>query len=768
MLLLLVGAVLLGSTTAANSGARYAATDLARRRAPGPLAVDGGVGDHDRRGRRPQPDRTRRGRSPRWLGHPGADRTVRARRLGDAAPPRSWSASCCGPTRCCVAREVAGASPGEPRPARPGAARGRGGAASARCWRTPSPGWPAAHAVMVGVMVMTPLHMEHGGAELRVIGIVISVHVLGMFAFSPLVGMLADRIGPGARPGRGRGPAAGVAGAVRLRARGQLVADLRRAVPARAGLVVRDRRRLDADRRPRAARRPHRRPGRRRPGDGPDRRRGGWLAGLVVGPGATRRSRLRDRPGRAGRDRRRSARAPTDACGRLSRMSAHRGHRRHRRHRLLLVPRRPRGARRRDAVRRAVGAGRGRHRRRPAGGVPAPARPAPRVPAAPDQLPRQPLGAAVARRPPGARAVRGRRPAATTVAPGRRRGARPARRPHRRRIPSYVETGAVHLPFADPYCPRLVRGGGRRPTRTSRPAGPMVVIEGPRFSTRAESQQYAAQGWTLINMTGPPEAALAREHAAVLRRDRAGHRHGRRRRGAAPGSARRRSSRCSGRTSSGSRGLLTAAIAALPDPDGCTCSTWADGLETQPTTCPDRCLAESSRDRTRVRLDFLHRYDAGRGSSTAVDGADQALSVARSSVADVPDTTTTEKEAAHGWRRPREGAGRRPRQHREAVRQGLGHAPRRRDPRPARGDPDRVDRPRHRARPRRPAARPGRGDLRAGVLRQDDGRPARGGQRPARRRHRGVHRRRARARPRLRQGPRRRHRRAAGLPARLR
>jgi MFS family permease len=44
-------------------------------------------------------------------------------------------------------------------------------------------------------MVMTPLHMEHGGAELRVIGIVISVHVLGMFAFSPLVGMLADRVG---------------------------------------------------------------------------------------------------------------------------------------------------------------------------------------------------------------------------------------------------------------------------------------------------------------------------------------------------------------------------------------------------------------------------------------------------------------------------------------------------------------------------------------------------------------------------------------------
>ena len=58
-------------------------------------------------------------------------------------------------------------------------------------------------------MVMTPLHMEHGGAELRVIGIVISVHVLGMFAFSPLVGMLADRVG--------RPPVLAAGGAILLR-----------------------------------------------------------------------------------------------------------------------------------------------------------------------------------------------------------------------------------------------------------------------------------------------------------------------------------------------------------------------------------------------------------------------------------------------------------------------------------------------------------------------------------------------------------------------
>ena len=51
------------------------------------------------------------------------------------------------------------------------------------------------HVVMVSVMVMTPIHMKHGHAELEVIGFVISVHILGMFALSPLVGMAVDRWG---------------------------------------------------------------------------------------------------------------------------------------------------------------------------------------------------------------------------------------------------------------------------------------------------------------------------------------------------------------------------------------------------------------------------------------------------------------------------------------------------------------------------------------------------------------------------------------------
>ena len=51
------------------------------------------------------------------------------------------------------------------------------------------------HLAMVSVMVMTPVHMAMVDVTLTVIGLVISVHVLGMYAFSPLVGALSDRIG---------------------------------------------------------------------------------------------------------------------------------------------------------------------------------------------------------------------------------------------------------------------------------------------------------------------------------------------------------------------------------------------------------------------------------------------------------------------------------------------------------------------------------------------------------------------------------------------
>src|SRR6478609_5018500 len=74
------------------------------------------------------------------------------------------------------------------------------GPAMARAWRIGGArialvSMCAAHAVMVGVMTMTPVHMDHHGASITVVGLTISIHVLGMFAFSPLVGIGADRFG---------------------------------------------------------------------------------------------------------------------------------------------------------------------------------------------------------------------------------------------------------------------------------------------------------------------------------------------------------------------------------------------------------------------------------------------------------------------------------------------------------------------------------------------------------------------------------------------
>ena len=51
------------------------------------------------------------------------------------------------------------------------------------------------HLAMVSIMVMTPVHMAHSDATLRIIGLVISVHVLGMYAFSPIVGSISDKFG---------------------------------------------------------------------------------------------------------------------------------------------------------------------------------------------------------------------------------------------------------------------------------------------------------------------------------------------------------------------------------------------------------------------------------------------------------------------------------------------------------------------------------------------------------------------------------------------
>jgi 5'-methylthioadenosine phosphorylase len=81
---------------------------------------------------------------------------------------------------------------------------------------------------------------------------------------------------------------------------------------------------------------------------------------------------------------------------------------------------------------------------------------------------------------------------------------------------TFYDTGAVHVNFADPYCPHLrksmVETAGAAGQQVT-DGGAMVVINGPRFSTRAESVGYTATGASVINMTGAPEAALARELA---------------------------------------------------------------------------------------------------------------------------------------------------------------------------------------------------------------------------------------------------------------
>ena len=72
----------------------------------------------------------------------------------------------------------------------------------------------------------------------------------------------------------------------------------------------------------------------------------------------------------------------------------------------------------------------------------------------------------------------------------------------------------THISFADPYCPELRSLALKEAEAqgiTAHDGGTMVVIQGPRFSTRAESKWFQGNGWKVINMTGYPEALLARE-----------------------------------------------------------------------------------------------------------------------------------------------------------------------------------------------------------------------------------------------------------------
>lgn len=190
---LLLGATLLGATTAANGQSRYAATDLARpnRRARALALVV-------------------------WATTAGAVigpnlNGVSGRVAVDLGLPRLTGPFLLGSIGILAAALVIGVflRPDPLIVAREAAvSRGAGLTRHTTPWRRvwevtrERPGVAAgiaglalSHSVMIAVMVMTPLHMYLGGASLEIIGFVISVHVLGMFFFAPVVGWVADRAG---------------------------------------------------------------------------------------------------------------------------------------------------------------------------------------------------------------------------------------------------------------------------------------------------------------------------------------------------------------------------------------------------------------------------------------------------------------------------------------------------------------------------------------------------------------------------------------------
>ena len=78
----------------------------------------------------------------------------------------------------------------------------------------------------------------------------------------------------------------------------------------------------------------------------------------------------------------------------------------------------------------------------------------------------------------------------------------------------YEGANVSHVSAADPYCPELRQAAvqaGRDLNITVHDKGTVVVINGPRFSTRAESKFFSNQGWQVINMTAFPEAYLVKE-----------------------------------------------------------------------------------------------------------------------------------------------------------------------------------------------------------------------------------------------------------------
>lgn len=139
----------------------------------------------------------------------------------------------------------------------------------------------------------------------------------------------------------------------------------------------------------------------------------------------------------------------------------------------------------------------------------------------------------------------------------------------------------VHVSLADPYCPRgrrAVLDAGRRDGVEVSDGGTLVVVQGPRFSTRAESRWHAAAGWSLVGMTAMPEAAIARELAlcltsvALVTDLDAGV-------DAGEGVTHAEVFEVFARNVVRLRSLLETALGLLPDDDECTCRHALDGLE---------------------------------------------------------------------------------------------------------------------------------------------------------------------------------------------
>lgn len=144
----------------------------------------------------------------------------------------------------------------------------------------------------------------------------------------------------------------------------------------------------------------------------------------------------------------------------------------------------------------------------------------------------------------------------------------------------YDHGGPVHVTFSDPYCPHgrdTVVDTARSSGWEAVDGGSLVVIEGPRFSTRAESQWYAAQGWALVGMTAHPEAVLARELAlcytsiALVTDLDAGV-------AAGEGVSQTEVLRVFGANVERLRGTLFDVVAALPQQRACPCPSALDGM----------------------------------------------------------------------------------------------------------------------------------------------------------------------------------------------